>query len=69
MFVPTVVAEDLLQLPEGTHIRGATVNAGELVLSISSEEELDADEVNALYGNVEEDSTQLVFGMFEARKN
>lgn len=67
MFVPVVIAEDLLQLPEGTHIKKAEVVKGELVLDIASEEDLGSAEVNALYGNIEEDEKRIHFGMFEAR--
>lgn len=67
VFIPTVTAEHLLDLPESVHITSAWVDNGELVLGIASKEDLGATELNALYGNIEEDEETVHFGMFEDR--
>lgn len=66
--IPTVIAEDRLELPSGVYIIGASVVAGELVLKVAASEDLGAPDVDALYGNIEEDEKTVHFGMFEARK-
>jgi len=67
IYIPSVHAEHMLELPSDVHITAARVEGGELVLGVASKEDLGADYVNALYGNVEEDDTRLTLGMLEKR--
>ena len=67
VFIPTVHAEHMLELPDGVHLTAAWVENGELVLGVASEEDLGSTEVNALYGNSEEDEKTIHFGMFVDR--
>lgn len=68
VFIPSVVAESRLELPDSLHIVDAAVENGELVLEVASSEDLGSEEVNALYGNIDEDDTEVHFGMFEKRR-
>jgi hypothetical protein len=68
VFIESVYAEELLELPEGVFLRGASVQDGHLVLEVSSEEDLGGADVDALYGNLSEDEKDIHFGMFQARK-
>ena len=68
IYIPTVHAEHMLELPSGVHLLNAFVENGELILSVASDEDLGSLEVNALYGNVEEDEERIHFGMFEPRR-
>jgi hypothetical protein len=65
--IENVFAEDLLQLPEGVRIHGAKVVGDELVLTVISDHHLGADDLNALYGNIEEDEKRVHLGMLEPR--
>lgn len=67
IYIPTVHAEHMLELPDGVHLTAAWVEDGELVLGVASKDDLGATEKNALYGNVEEDDIRLTFGMLEDR--
>ena len=65
--VELVFAEELLELPEGVFIKGARVADGDLILLVESKEDLGAIELNALYGNIDEDEEQVHLGMLEPR--
>lgn len=65
--IPTVIAEELLELPEGVFLHRAVVEDGRLVIDVVSEEDLGAVELDALYGNEDEDETTVHFGMFQPR--
>lgn len=60
IYIETVYAEDLLELPEGVHIRNAKVLDGNLILIVDSAEDLGSLEVDAVYGSYEgEDCVHL----------
>jgi hypothetical protein len=69
IYIETVFAEDLLQLPEGVHITAAALNPDrdQLVIEVESAEDLGAADLNALYGNIEEDEKQVHLGILEPR--
>lgn len=66
--IERIFAEEMLDLPADVHITGATFEDGRLILDVISPEDLGALDVNALYGNIEEDEKQVHFGMFEPRE-
>lgn len=67
VFLPPEVARDLLGFPTDAQLKQARIENNELVFDIETREPLGAEKLDALYGNVEEDSTTVEFGMFTDR--